>query len=128
MTTDEQKQIAILRANGLSQSQIASELNLNVNAVKAWCRRHPVDTTPKTVCLTCGVPIAQNPKRKMKKFCSDKCRYAWWSRHPEERSLKKAYHHICRCCGEEFDSNRPQSIFCSRLCYGKYRCKEASHD
>lgn len=128
MTAEEQKQITSLRMQGLSQAKIASKLNLNVNAVKSWCRRHPIDAVSKSVCLYCGKPTQQQPNRKEKKFCSDKCRAAWWSEHPEKRAIRKAYHHVCKNCGTEFDNNRLQSVYCSQSCYADARRKEAPHD
>ena len=38
------------------------------------CSRYGNAPTPKGTCLCCGVQVAQNPGRKEKKFCSDKCR------------------------------------------------------
>lgn len=69
--------IQMLREKGYGYKRIASELNLSVNTVKSYCRRHPVPAVKSnddSVCLNCGKPIEQIPQRKKKKFCSDKCR------------------------------------------------------
>ena len=64
--------------NGEKPSRIAAALGLSINTVKSHVRRH---FSMKTVyCKECGVSVPQNAGRKQKKFCSDKCRIAWWNR------------------------------------------------
>ena len=40
--------------------------------------------TPDGKCEYCGIRIEQEPGRKAKKFCSDKCRTAWWKKLAKE--------------------------------------------
>lgn len=69
-------------------------------------------------CQCCGIEVIQNPKRKQKKFCSDKCRNMWWNSHLELVDKKAIYEFKCKYCGEAFkvygNENRK---YCSRECY-----------
>ena len=76
MTNEQIRQLAIMRRDGMGYGAIADKLDLSINTVKSWCRRHqlPSADSISTVCEQCGKPITQNPKRKKKRFCSDRCR------------------------------------------------------
>ena len=116
-------EIQMLREKGYGYKRIASELNLSVNTVKSYCRRHPVpavESNDDSVCLNCGKPIEQIPQRKKKKFCSDKCRYSWWNK--QQTNIKGKTVSSCLFCGREFYSYRSKKQkFCSRECYHKFR-------
>lgn len=77
-----QNQIRNLALKGYGYKRIASVLEISPNTVKSHLRRHPI-TSGCTVCLHCGKPVEQNPGRKEKKFCSDKCRMTWWNSHQD---------------------------------------------
>lgn len=72
----------------------------------------------------CGAALMQIPHRKPKKFCSDKCRMAWWNSHQELVNRKAIYHLACAHCGQSFDSyGNKNRKYCSRRCYDDARRK-----
>lgn len=67
-----------MRVQGIAPTAIALALGVSVNTVKSHIHRHP--EIPGTLrCLTCGKPVMQTEGRKAKKFCSDRCRSAYWN-------------------------------------------------
>ena len=117
MASKKASEILELRRQGLGYKTIAAITGYSVNTVKSTCRRHP--PLNEKVCLQCGAKIEQPPHRKEKKFCSDKCRLAWWKAHPE--------HLICAHCGQPFDSyGNDHRKYCSRTCYAEARRKLVS--
>lgn len=126
MTDLQKRKINILRNNGLGYKKIAAELGVSENTVKSYCRKYQPEKGGGDVCQYCGIPIKQTPHRKTKRFCSDKCRNAWWSAHPEMRKIPKQYTHRCAYCGAEFGSDRPVSRYCSLACSGKAKRREVS--
>ena len=110
-----------------SMAQIAEITGLSVNTVKSWCRRHPLEDAKTGVCRQCGTPIRQLPHRKPKRFCSDRCRYAWWAANPQARKNRTSYTHICKYCGSAFETDRAAGSYCSVECFAKAR-KKAAHD
>lgn len=115
MTPMEKTKIQKLRQQGYGYVKISQVLHLPKNTVKSFCYRNPVESieTPN-VCKQCGKPIAQNPKRRERKFCSVACRIKWWNCHHSElqhRKLTKCVH-----CGKSF-YGRPVRKYCSHQCY-----------
>ena len=94
--TDRQKDmIRQMRAEGYGYIRIAQELGISENTVKSFCQRKglsagkikaavPSADGSRGICPCCGAKVVQNPGRKAKKFCSDKCRNKWWNSHPEQ--------------------------------------------
>ena len=69
-------------------------------------------------CMNCGDEVPQNPGRKVKKFCSDKCRHAWWNRNLDQVNRKTNYNAVCKYCGKEFVVyGNSERKFCSHECY-----------
>lgn len=126
MTDQERMKIDVLRKQGLGYKKIAAETGISVNTVKSYCQSHSLDTAGADICEQCGMPVTQTPHRKRKRFCSDECRTAWWSAHPEMRKVEKPYAHKCLQCGAEFSSDRKDSRYCSLACNGKAKRKEAA--
>lgn len=123
MTRDDTAKITELQNRGIGYKRISSLMGLPVNAVKSYCRRHPV--SKYGICLQCGAQIRQTPHKRTKKFCSDACRMAWWKAHPEQVK-RKVYHLTCAWCGKPFDSaGSGKRQYCSRACYANARRKEA---
>lgn len=125
--TNEQKLLLIsLRNEGLGYKRIAGRLGISENTVKSFCRRNtwtvPTETADESICKCCGKPIEQNPKRKEKKFCSDKCRMKWWNSHLDRVERKAIYEYTCPGCGKKFsvygDAKRK---YCSHECYVTHR-------
>ena len=107
MTDEEKGQVLVYRGQGMGYKKIASILGVTENAVKGFCKRQisveeKVDIAPKFVCRSCGKAVEQNPGRKEKKFCSDKCRMMWWNSHMEQVSRKANYEFVCPNCNKHF--------------------------
>lgn len=129
MTDEQKKQIIALRRNGAGYGNIASQLGISINTVKSFCRRHSLAAPPTdSLCEQCGRPIAQNPRRKRKRFCCDACRNKWWNSHLDLVKRKAVYIFTCPTCGKEFtvygNSHRK---FCSHACYIAYRFGGVHH-
>lgn len=123
MDATQRRRIEQMRASGVSYANIAIALGLSKNTIKSFCRRNNlgikgiVDT-----CDCCDGALLHTPGAKHKRFCSDKCRLAWWNAHPEAVNRKALYHITCSYCGAGFDSygNRKRK-YCSRACFGLAR-------
>ena len=81
-------------------------------------------------CQFCGIKVLQNPGRKQKKFCSDKCRNLWWNSHLDLVNRKAMHECVCLPCKKQFisygDKNRK---YCCHECYVAERFgKEGVHD
>jgi uncharacterized protein YjcR len=131
MTEEQKSQIKNLRIDGYGYIRIAQALGISENTVKSFCRRNNligkavkipkeqllVDEG-KQLCLGCSIEVAQNSGRKVKKFCSDKCRMNWWNRHLDKVNRKAVYEYTCPHCNKSFtvygNSHRK---YCSHECY-----------
>ncbi len=128
MNSLQKEQITRLRAEGKSYATIADTMGLSINTVKSYCRRNnlvgnatimsePVDGI---FCRQCGVPLKQTIGKKHKRFCSNRCRMAWWNAHPEDVNHKTIQTFTCRTCGQNFETyGKRERKYCSRACYGK---------
>jgi len=127
MTDYEKSQILLLMAEGMGYKKIATMLHLPPNGVKTFCRRQKeAATIPERTegCLYCGAEIVRLPHTKVKKFCSDKCRMAWWNTHRDKGNKKAYYQQTCSWCGQRFESyGNKNRVYCSRECYNKARRK-----
>lgn len=118
------EQVEELRSSGMSYGKIAARLGISVNTIKAHCRRHDISndpTTPKKIighCPQCGARLIQTRGHRQKRFCSKKCRTAWWQAHPEQINRTVLSTVVCEHCGKSFVKygNRPRK-YCSRACY-----------
>lgn len=90
MTDLEKIKINELKNKGYGYKKIATELSLSQNTVKSYLKRTNVDDKREeensSVCLFCGKAVIQNEHRKIKKFCSDKCRYNWHNSHKGDKN------------------------------------------
>jgi endogenous inhibitor of DNA gyrase (YacG/DUF329 family) len=137
MTETDKEKITKLRLDGLGYKAIATRLNLTRDAVRKYCQRCNLDGTAEAaklnhkekvnnglLCQNCGNEIVQPGRGRKKKFCSDKCRTAWWTKNYElhkfgKQSLHKA---ICAECGKKFVSySKKNRKYCSHKCYIKDR-------
>lgn len=129
MTTAQKQRIEYLRGKGDSYTAIAADLGISENTIKSYCRRNNIGVAIKQervvstgVCETCGCPLTRTQGSKQKRFCSDKCRMAWWAKHPEAVNRKAVYHFVCPTCGTEFESyGNAHRRYCSRACFGLSR-------
>lgn len=78
MSKYERKEIERMRMDGFGPTRIADELELSVNTVKSYIRRHP-SLKNAVFCLQCGRAVSQTKGRKMKKFCCNQCRSRYWN-------------------------------------------------
>ena len=67
-------------------------------------------------CGSCGALVVQTPKKRHKRFCSDRCRYRWWNRSRGAQAGKGAAH-TCACCGAHYFSYHGSSKYCGHPCY-----------
>lgn len=79
MTKYEIEILNIMRSRGKTATDIALALQVSVNTVRSYIRRHPPEDAVRIGCRRCGKPILQVKGRKAKYFCSDRCRNAWWN-------------------------------------------------
>ena len=132
MTDEQRKKIQSLRAEGYGYGKISELIGLPVNTVKSYCRRHgfggavALDANAPTgeghYCKYCGGEIKQNPGRKEKKFCSDRCRNKWWNSHLELVDRRANYECTCHYCGKTFISyGKKERKYCSHDCYSADR-------
>lgn len=123
MTKDQKQFILISHQRGKSYAEIAEELKLSPNTVKSVCKRNSQGSTPgseadKSTCKQCGVQLVQTPHHRVKSFCSDKCRLAWW--HSNRERAGSAIPHTCPFCGSTFVADKGRK-YCSHSCYIKAR-------
>ena len=154
MTQEEKRRIGELRAAGCSYIRIAAELNISVNSIKSYFRRHSLGASTirqeaqavqethdlpdsldpvsqkVTPCDQCGSPVHQIAGCKHRRFCSEPCRLAWWAAHRSEMNRKAMHHFVCEHCGMQFSRyGVADRRFCSKSCAAQARRrKEARHD
>ena len=117
------QRIEYLRSKGESYAAIADSLGISVNTVKSHCRRNNFGAgsidNPVNTCDNCGKSLIHTPGSKRKRFCSDKCRMAWWAKHPDAVNRKAIYHFTCAVCGTSFESyGNARRKYCSKACFG----------
>ena len=129
MTENEKDQIITYRKQGYGYSQISNLIGISKNSIKSFCKRHGLggtvayeasapEPTEESVCEQCGKPVRQNPGRKLKRFCSDKCRMKWWNTHQDQVKRKANYNYTCACCGKAFMAyGNSTRKYCSHECY-----------
>ena len=125
MTDEQKQQIIALRRMGQDMAGDAAQLQLSINTVKSFCRRHSlVAKSEASVCEQCGKPIEQNPGRKRKRFCCDDCRNKWWNAHLELVKRKGSLHIYLSGLPKGRNSWSTATAigkFCSHACYIAYR-------
>lgn len=132
MTLFQKEQVRRMRNEGKSYSKIAVCLGISENTIKSYCQRNNIggmNATSKAeqsdigkeannFCKNCDKSIEQQPGRKPRKFCSDKCRLTCWNSHMDMVSRKSIYHVECAGCRKPFDSyGNKNRKYCSHACY-----------
>jgi len=136
LTADEKERIQQLRLEGLSYTQIASAIGVHRNTIKSFCRRNMLgdsltsggvcNSDQSTACKYCGKKLHQIRGQKPKKYCSDKCRFAWWNENREAMKKKALYKYKCAYCNREFESYGSKNRkFCGHTCYIASRFEKA---
>ena len=129
MTTAQKQRIEFLRGKGERYASIADDLGISENTVKSYCRRNNIGIAIKqeqsvatNTCSNCGCPLRHTPGSKHKRFCSEKCRMAWWKAHPEAVDRKAVYRFVCPTCAKSFEAyGNANRKYCSRACFGTAR-------
>ena len=132
MTDNEKRQIFELSAKGLGYSKIAATLQLPTNTVKSFLYRAKKARDESrsaegdlTYCMQCGAVLKNGDSRK-RKFCSDKCRMAWWNTHREYVMRAAYYSFVCPQCGKAFTAyGNAKRMYCSRECFAAARRKRS---
>lgn len=120
MTREEKIRVQQLRSEGKKYREIASETGIAISTITSFCLKHLNDAYG--TCLQCGAKLVQTPKKKKKKFCSDRCRMLWWNSHQDQVNRQTFFKGICKHCGREFYSyGSKQRLFCSRVCTDAFR-------
>jgi len=136
MTPEQKEKIYKSRLQGLGYKAIAREMQMTVDVIKGYCKRHHLNGPAEVVqlnsevikensglCLHCKNPIRQKKHGRTKKFCSDACRYTWWNENSGHRQKDRAtYNYTCDNCGRKFSAygNKVRK-YCSHNCYIKSR-------
>jgi len=118
MNEDLKSKVFTLKNKGLSYSKVAEKTSLSINTIKSLFRRQDSKDKEKySVCKNCGKQINELSGSRVKKFCSDSCRFKWWNKN----ALKSRKHlKIIRCknCGEKFKSyDNKARQYCCHECY-----------
>ncbi len=131
MTARQEKQVTHMRLMGESYVKISKSLSLPYSTIKSFCQRRNLggrknaskEKQKGTVfCACCGKEVPQTEHRKLKRFCSDACRMAWWKEHRHLISRKSVVTFRCAYCGKEFtDYSSTGRKFCCHECYIAYR-------
>ena len=121
MTTKEKNQICKLRNKGLSYRKIAEQTGFSENTIKSFFRRENLRNDEKEInkkCKYCGKKLVQTKGHRPKKFCSDKCRFAWWKSAESEIPEDSPYIFKCKNCGKKFNRcGKKDRKYCSFGCY-----------
>ena len=119
MTEEQKKQIKDLRGKGEGYKKIAQYIGISVNTVKSFCHNNELTgNSSSAVCLACGKPLVQMPKRKQRKFCSSEWRETWWSKNRDKGNKPTGETVCCIHCGKAFSAyEREHRKYCSHGCY-----------
>ena len=141
LTPAQERTIREARARGAGYRAIAAAVGLERDTVRYFCKRHGLDGDQRAAgndaqentpcCPACGQPIAQPPRGRRRRFCSDACRRAWWAKHPEalHRGDAATYSRTCACCGKTFQAyGNDHRRYCSHACYISDRFHKAGTD
>lgn len=122
MTTGDKNRIRKMRFLGMSFGQIAKKTGYSQNTIKSFFRRDNMQNSKNTennaTCKNCGIDISQTGGHRQRKFCSEKCRFAWWHGKDNCISSDSSYVFECKNCGKEIKSyGRKDRKYCCYACY-----------
>lgn len=130
MTEAEKASVARMRMASIPYAQIAAELGMSVNTVKAYCQRHGVKpeqdpqqkpdvATRPDACKLCGRRLLKRAGRKPRFYCSDLCRRNWWRDHGNRAMNRRTFYATtCTGCDRVFQSyGNSKRKYCSHGCY-----------
>ena len=121
--TNEQKvEILKLHKQGTGYKAIGRSLGISADNVKKFIKR--LKTEDICICLECGSFFSPLPGKKIKRFCSEKCRKKYWQK-KTRTSLKYMVQKVCPECGSSFMTYKyRQGIFCSKECFQTHESKK----
>lgn len=128
MTEKEVEAVVRLQGYGLDCRAIAEITGVNREALKTFVRRHPIQSVKPIdtdgYCRNCGRPLSYTVGHRIRLFCDQSCRMAYWNSHRDRVSRKKWKDYVCLTCGQPFKSygSRPRK-YCGRKCYHESRRK-----
>ena len=131
MTEAEKLRIHKFRQEGLGYKKIAAALDLPVNSVKTYLRRHPANEDAAAIpdiCERCGKSIVQAPHRTRNRDRSDTWSIPWPNAHPDKGGKRTLHAFTCAYCGRSFQSGAKGWRYCSRACYAAARKKVVNAD
>lgn len=126
MESEKKSAIAALRRKGLGYKRIASELGISRDSVASFCFRNGLSAKGGGlgICPACGRSFPLDPRHPGKRFCSDRCRAAWWNANRESRHPERMGEDICLHCGRPFSHYGGRARkYCSPSCYRASRRK-----
>ena len=110
MTQSQKEIISQMLAAGEKTAKIAEVLGISPNTIKSYLRRKKQDGCPN-----CGKPLIQLPHKRQKKFCSGRCRSAWWRK---QNLAAGMLDYTCVKCGSTFKAYPSQRRkYCTVACY-----------
>lgn len=110
MTQSQKEIISQMLAAGEKTAKIAEALGISPNTIKSYLRRKKQDGCPN-----CGKPLIQLPHKRQKKFCSGRCRSAWWRK---QNLAAGMLDYTCVKCGSTFKAYPSQHRkYCTIACY-----------
>lgn len=132
MTSTDKNEVWQMRLSGMSYRQIAEVTGFSENTIKSLCRRNKMqeininENNNETLahCKNCGNQLVQSRGHRQRKFCSDKCRFAWWHGKNAVVGRESPYFFSCKNCGKEFISyGNKDRKYCCYNCYTLDRFK-----
>ena len=124
MTEKQKNTILEMRAEGITCKEIADHLGMTLGSVKMFVSRHnraDNNRTDDRRCEQCGKVLVKGVAASRggiltQRFCSTKCKNAWWKAHPGKAEGDKQLTRTCAICGKTFTTYK-DSKYCSRSCY-----------
>ncbi len=136
-------QVLKLRQKGYGYKSIANILNINRDEARNECKKNNLigygqqvrDAVIEPIniqreCLYCGKEINTQERRGRKsKYCTEKCRRAWWSENNDKKNKMAWYTFTCKHCDKEFKAyGNKNRKFCSIRCSIDYRFGTTIHN
>ena len=79
MKTIDKTKVIELRKLGYGYKRIAKALSITMDEVRNACSELSDEVVLSGKCRRCGIAITSTKGKKMKRFCSDQCRWDWWN-------------------------------------------------
>ena len=122
------KELALeLRKKNLNVREISKVVGVHFTTVAKWLRNAKQEELIKKLpkCPNCGKVIRVSKGHNPRKFCSDKCRTAWWRKSNVNFGTTKIPLKECDHCKKLFKPKRKNQKYCCRFCY---LCEVTNHE